>query len=553
MKKIVKYLVISLFASLTACSDSVLDIEQQGVIPVATYQNATDSEVNSFIAAVYSKVHGDGYYDMMTQTSASATSVRGHLGRMSGDFADYYQYTETATSSTYSKIWSYYYTIIYWCNMMIENLPGNKVASADLVTHVIAEARAIRAISMMYLVQLYGNPPLADHILTGSEGNTPAAESWAFIETELKEIAESRALPSKSGRDGQKAIGGRLTTEAVYAYLSKAYLWEKKYDEAANTLYSKVISTNLYELEDDFTELNRYTSDFCPEYLWECDITHEPSDYALSQAGMFDAIIYNWSSGSLNIPDEIYNGMGFGNATYASESFGSFMEKHDALPGGDKTPRYRGTVATYEDLLDENLYTYSGGSKGILSAQIDNCEGYFRVKLTPRVENVMGGSMGWMYSYMHNNLCYMRYAEVLLNYAEAVAMGGAPGAMSGLEALNLVRRRAGLGDAPALDMNHEDYGVKAERRAELYFENSRFIDLVRWGDAPVVLADCGKQSVQFLGYKDGNNSTVQSKDSWYIVRTQTVGNGFKANKNELFPIPSVDVSSSPNLQQNPGW
>jgi hypothetical protein len=79
---------------------------------------------------------------------------------------------------------------------------------------------------------------------------------------------------------------------------------------------------------------------------------------------------------------------------------------------------------------------------------------------------------------------YLRYAEVLLDYAEAVAMGGTNGSgLSGLQALNLVRERAGLTDAPSLDMDNVTYGVKAERRAELYYEGSRFIDLVRWGDA----------------------------------------------------------------------
>ena len=59
----------------------------------------------------------------------------------------------------------------------------------------------------MNLVQLYGNPPLADHIMTGEEGNTPAEESWAFIESELLEVAEQ--LPSKNGIDGQSAIGSQ--------------------------------------------------------------------------------------------------------------------------------------------------------------------------------------------------------------------------------------------------------------------------------------------------------------------------------------------------------
>jgi hypothetical protein len=164
----------------------------------------------------------------------------------------------------------------------------------------------------------------------------------------------------------------------------------------------------------------------------------------------------------------------------------------------------------------------------------------------------MGPGM-WMYEFSHKNTVYMRYAEVLLNYAEAVAQGGPSGALSGLEALNMVRRRAGLADAPALDMHNAAYGIKAEREAELYYEGVRFIDLIRWGDAATVLADCGKVSYMFNGYKNGQNDVSQSPAEWDIIVTPTVGKGFQSGKNELFPIPAVDISNNPKLVQNPGW
>jgi hypothetical protein len=554
MKKIIKTLLFSLCICLAACEDS-LDIPQQGVVPVkGTYENATDDEVNQFIASVYYRLHGDAINDYLpagvgSSPISSVNVLRYDLESMGGELGSYYEYTESPDAPTYSMTWSYYYQTIYYCNMIIENLPQNTVASKELIDRVIAEARAIRAISMMYLVQLYGTPPLADHILTGSESNTPASESWTFIETELEAVAAG--LPSKSGKDGQAAIGGRITREAVYAYLGKAYLWQEKYNEAASTLYSKVIAANLYELNPDFAELNRYTSDFCAENVWEYELNNT-TGYEESQAGMWDVILYGWGEGSLNMPEEIgaLSGMGcFGWGGYASESFGRFMDQHDVKDGG-KTARYKATVATYEDLLDENLYTYTGAKGVKTGAMLDNCEGYFRVKLVARQENKMATGLEVR---SHKNLCFMRYAEVLLNYAEAVAMGGAPGGMSGLEALNLVRRRAGLDDAPSLDMDNAQYGVKAERRAELHYEASRFIDLVRWGDAAATLKDCGKYTCKFAGYNNGNNATVQSKDEWNVLKVSTVGGGFKANKNELFPVPSIVITYSPKLQQNPGW
>ena len=102
-------------------------------------------------------------------------------------------------------------------------------------------------------------------------------------------------------------------------------------------------------------------------------------------------------------------------------------------------------------------------------------------------------------------------------------------------------------------MNNEQYCVKAERRAELYFEGTWFIDLVRWGDAATVLANLGNYKPYFYGYVNGNNGVQQSKANWKIVRNPLLTEKFKAGKNELFPIPAVDKNNNPNLVQNPGW
>lgn len=550
MKKIYQYVIVAMAAMMiTACSEDKLDITQRGVTGTEVYTSGGDDEVNSLMSAVYSKVHGDAFswYSMGGNITDCAASMRYELGRMGGELANYFKYDETSESVTYSMVWAYYYKQAYWCTMIIDNVPNNTVASDAVKRRVVAEARAVRAIAMMNLVQLFGNPPLADHILTGSEANTPAAESWAFVEKELQEAAEQ--LPSKTGADGQAAIGGRLTKEAAYAYLGKAYLWEKKYNEAAQTLYNNVIATNKYTLEADYNALRSSSTDFSAENIWEFDFNDDPAN-ASAQEGRFDVACFGLPTGQIAVPSDWSQSKSWGFGGGVSESFGQFMAKHDLTPDGKKSNRYRGTLAAYEDLLDESVYSYSG-AKGV-TGQVADCQGYFNAKFQPMQADIVGGGFIY-YQFSKKNLVYMRYSEVLLNYAEAVAQGGTPGAMSGLEALNIVRRRAGLADAPALDMNNTDYGVKAEREAELFYEGCRFIDLVRWGDAPTVLANSGKYEYKFLGYKNGNNTTIQSPAEYNVLVTPAVGVGFKANKNELFPIPESDRNNNPSLQQNPGW
>ena len=546
MKSLVKTILIICAATVitTACSTDKLEIEQPGAITTNEYTIADDEGCKQFIAGVYSRVRGTATQWYLGSVD-SYSGLNYKLGMMGLEYAQQFQYNESASSETYLEPYSYLYQTIYWCNMIIEYLPDNTVASADVVSRIVAEARAVRAIFMMKLVMLWGNPPLADHILQGDEGNTDGSESLDWIQQELSECAED--LPSKSSKDGQEEIGGRLTKEAAYAYLGKAYLYDKEYSLAASTLYNKVIATGLYELIDNYDDLNSSESDFCSEFLWEFDFNES---YTSSQEGAFEVILFNWAPGGAGVPDGYYASAGWAKGTYCSDEFGTFMEEHDK-ENGVACARYRGTLASYEEYIDESIFSYTQRSKGFIT-RIENCQGYFKIRHIPLEADIVGSSAYTAYSI--RNIPYMRYSEVLLDYAEAVASGGTAGSLSGLEALNIVRRRAGLSDAPSLSMDNETYGVKAERWAELYDEGHRFIDLVRWGDAPTELADCGKVAMYyFMGYLNEDHTTIQSKDQWNISTTASTGNGFVEGRHELFPYPEDELSNNPNIEQNPNW
>ena len=89
--------------------------------------------------------------------------------------------------------------------------------------------------------------------------------------------------------------------------------------------------------------------------------------------------------------------------------------------------------------------------------------------------------------------------------------------------------------------------VKDEKRAEMVFEGERFFDLVRWGDAPAVLAERGLNSYRFRGYVKG--STL------YDIEVTPVpgATGFQSGKDELFPFPYSETVLNPDLKQNQGW
>lgn len=554
MKTIYKLILCLLVAGqFTACSTDKLDIEQRGVTTTELYKTANDNQVNQLLAAIYSKIYGDATNMMLSGGQWMCyDELRYRLASMGGDLGERFEYTMSTEGNTYKYIWSYYYTIAYWCNMLIDNLPKNTVCSAELRSRAVAEARALRAISMMYLVQLYGNPPLADHTLDGSELNTPAAESWDFITRELADAAEQ--LPSKADKNGQAAIGGRITKEAAYAYQGKAYLWAKNYVEAAKVLHDKVIATGKYDLVEDFGDLNYAKTDFSEENIFEFDFTDDP-DQALTQTGTTVLMYYGIQSammGGMIIPTELDHTECFGTGGTVSKPYADFMNAHELLEDGiTKSERYYASLADYSEFCFNYTYAvnpYVGMAVwGSTGQPVGSCEGYFRIKNEPRSVDVVGLKQAFdAHSYSIKNTVYMRYAEVLLNYAEAVAMGGADGTtLSGLAALNKVRTRSGLTEAPTLDMNDATYGIKAERRAELFYERARFIDLVRWGDAPEVLKDCGKIKYTF--------NSGMFNPTFTITETPTTGKGFIKGKHELFPIPQSDRNQNPALQQNPNW
>jgi len=526
-------MVASMMVTGTSCSESLLEVEQHGVETTDVYKTADDAQVKQFIASIYAAIRGDEVMNVMGgmigKNKTCHALLNMNLAQMADEAADGFSYQESSSGTTYSLIWSHYYTICYYCGMVIDYMPSNDVASASVKEQAVAESRAIRAWAMMNLVQLYGSAPLADHVLTGSEGNTPVADSWAWIENEFNEAAS--ALPTKSGKDGQKSIGGRLTREAVYAWLGKAQLWQGHYAEAAKTLHDNVIATGKYELLADFDQINCAVSDFSAENIWEFDFNEDP-DNSLSQTGKHDCYLcpnINWSA-STRFANTF---MHYGAASCASKEIWDFFVSHDGMD----SPRLKGSVQdVVMAMADGGEITYPYGSS----------QGYFKVKGIMRKEDETGSYYSNAFS--KKNPVFMRYAEVLLNYAEAVCMGGQNGSsLSGLEALNLVRRRAGLTDAPSLDMDNAQYGIKAERRAELYLEGQRYIDLIRWGDAATVLANVGKNSYQLL-------SGDQNADGTYNYSTTPTGNpGWTSGKNELFPFPDSDVNNNPNLTQNPGW
>ena len=139
---------------------------------------------------------------------------------------------------------------------------------------------------------------------------------------------------------------------------------------------------------------------------------------------------------------------------------------------------------------------------------------------------------------------YIRYAEILLNYAEAQNEATGPD-QSVHDAVNEVRNRAGMPDLPAgLSQTEMRERIRNERRVELAYEEHRYFDVRRWMIAEVV----ENQQARGMSITKNPNGTLT-----YTVKEALTGKSFSA-KHYWFPIPVEEINASNGaVDQNPGY
>lgn len=514
-----------------SCQNQILDVDQLDVIDMEKYyKNPDAAQAEALIASVYKsayKVIDNNWYSVMHGYTDDAVG--------GGGFA-------TALTSSNHPANTYYkalYYLNYECNLIIENVNED----TDTKRQVVGEAYFWRAWAYFQLIRGWGTPPLVDHVLGAGEltpENGTAKELWGYVESSLQN-AYNR-LPEKAALGGQKAIGGRVTKGSAQALLGKAQVYQKKWSEAANTL-KVIINSGKYALHPDYTQLYHMTADFSDEYMWEWNSDDNASTSTFTNEGDDRGIRMQWNNSYVVTPGGIQE-RGGTNGEMGKDLYQFFVDR-----GEKGKPRQVGTVWSYEDILQRfvDLGLVSSVEKAPsafwkATAMMPTNEGYFRSKMIIWHDELFDGWTWLDDMRTKNNWAGMRYADVLLLYAEACVNGGGS-TSEGLKALNEVRKRAGLTQLSSYTMQD----VKDERRAEFCYEGERFFDLIRWGEAASVLGSDHKQTLTFHGYKTGTKT--------YDVTANDNPNstGFTAGKDELFPFPYDELVLDPNLKQNPGW
>ncbi len=517
-----------------SCEDR-LEVDQMGTTAVEDFY-LTDSDADEAIAAVYTQIRNFHFTWLFLQNMLSDDVTCGGGGR--GDNPSLEQmneYTFNPANSNISGMFSSLYSMIYSCNMVIDNVAGG----TPVQNRAIAEAKTIRAFANFYLVTLWGTPPLVEHELAPSDYRQPngdPAAFWELIERDLNEAISSNALPEKTSTT-DKSVGARLSRQVAQTLLGKAYLWQEKFNEAASQ-FNAVVNAGKYALIDDYENMMRISQDFGPERMWEIvGLNDIANTWTGASSGIGNNMV-GWRGDHMNmvgffagVHDIHYSGWGFSNAT--PEVYQAFVD----MEGPDGF-RLKSTMKTYQQVLD--ICPIPGLQMTVGSQGLYGHSGKFSWKYRVVRDEALEGGFGYAW---HNNWIYMRYAEVLLLGAEAAIRSTPSDVNTALDYINQIRERAQL--APLVTVTIDD--IKKEKRLELWAEGARFLDLQRWGEAAAALSGQGAKIPSFWGFKkDGVTDSITFPQSNSVY-------GYKTGKHEYLPFPEHEMLVNPNLTQNPGW
>jgi hypothetical protein len=528
---------MGLLMVLGSCS-KMLDIPQNGSFSQEDFYQ-TDEDALAAVATIYNHWRSSYETRMTLLTTLSDEASKG--GANINFFATWKERNSYIFNAGNEGIATYYkaaYEMVYYCNLIIENVAPDTPVKKQCV----AEAKFFRAYTYFHLAALFGETvPVVDHLLSTEEyhvGRSEPGQLWTLVENDLKASLES--LPSKASKTDKNTY--RVTKEAAEVMLGKAYLWQKKYAEAASE-FDKVVNSGLYGLwgvdePGEYKMLLHAAANDCCEKVLDIRIPKDADNYDknnLSNTTKWWGYFF-WSSRMSKMTTAASNTYSTGEGYLPPRK-----ELYDAFVAEEGVDGYRlnSTLKTVWQLADEGI---------TVTADMPDHDLYFNWKNRGLKEDLMAVMSGRGSEHMtYTNMPVIRYAEVLLLAAEAQLLGGSPAKAD--QYVNQVRQRAKLGAKTGVTLQD----IQTEKNLELCFEGVRYLDIIRWGIAYDLMKDQGKETYNLKVTKDGPNYTYER-----VVSDTNPNAGFKQGKNELLPIPKAEmdvngVENGGKMTQNPGW
>ncbi|MBS1745789.1 MAG: RagB/SusD family nutrient uptake outer membrane protein [Bacteroidetes bacterium] len=536
MKKIFGYFILFIAITQSACKKDFLDRQ-----PLDAYSNSSLwSSQSDALAALYGCYNG-GYdpssYESGWETDYSIYYLDAASDNMYSQFPwegyqDYGNGTVTPADNNVYKRWNY--KTIQRCNWFLENVDATPM-DETLKEQYKGEARFLRAYQYFIMSQLYGDVPLVTTTISAEDANnvtrTPVADVRSFIVNELDTI--SNVLPvSYSGSDV-----GRITKGAALALKARIELYDGDY-AASIADYQTVMGLG-YSLYPSYADLFRIGNENNSEVI--LDVQYKENDFSNWLPGVMTTSSQGgWSS--LDPTQSIVDAYEMNNGKTIDDPSSGY-DPDD--PYKNRDPRLEASIVYPGQLYEGSYYNSIDANSGDYFNDNNNSKtGYLPKKFISH--------MSEDYDDMWNtglNVIVIRYAEVLLSYAEAkIELNQIDESV--YDAIDAVRVRAGM---PKVDRtvyyNQTTLRtlVRRERRVELAFEGLRWFDIQRWKIGDQVRN--GEVYGTRLGTVDATTGAVSFTGDNVSVEKRT----FNPNRDYLWPVPQSEIDINNKLTQNSGY
>lgn len=537
MKKKLLYFTITIItlASLFSCND--LDLAPTNKFTDPTYWTSTE-KASAVLSMAYSQMFNAGYFFANERLSDNLYEGRGNTDEkiITSGQAD-------AALGRFANEWRDSYAGIKTCHTFLENVDRVPNMDESLKNRMKAEARYIRASLFFRLANHYGDVPLFDYNIPLQEANSisrsPKAAVIDFVRKELNEIVA--LLPTQ--QQLAEKDNGRITKAATMMLLARTYLYENDWTNVAS-ITEKIMNGDYgqYELFPSYEGL------FLPENEYNNEVILDMG-YTLNLrtwSEMYDAIPLsvggriNAAAPTQELVDDyvMRNGKGINEA-------GSGYNEND--PYVNRDPRFEATIVYHGyrwrkgDGTTSTIYIRPGSSADAGASNLDEYAGpgqnstatgyYLRKYFDPTAPEGMAAGL---------NLILMRYADVLLMYAEAKNELGQMTETVWNQTIRPIRERAGFTDASALNYPTGDMQsiIRRERRAELAIEGLRLFDIRRW------------KTIETVMNGNPHGAKFAANNTQYIRLDER---RFNKDRDYLFAIPQSQRDINENLTQNPGY
>lgn len=546
MKKIVLALLSLGVVCSTSCS--LLDTEPQDfVTPSDFYNNA--QEVDMAVAATYAILAEGNLYGGNLLGRMGLSADIGYES-YSSDYGTVGDYDVQPSDAKVAAYWRWFYNGINRANMLMENIDKASDMSEAEKNRVRAEARFLRGYYHFMLVVRFNNIPLILHSVSDANAESVQIAQSTPRDTYLQIIADMEAAAADLPAAAVLEMPGRVSQSTAYGMLSRVCLYMAGYPVKEPGMYAKareyaekVISNGYHRLNPSFQEL----------FLCYIQDRYDP------QESLFEVEFYGNNEGAYTTTaGQVGRTNGIGCS--AKEIPGTGQTLIDlfgySIGAIRATPYFLSLYETTDLRRDWTICPFSynvnypeTGYKVALTSG-DTWSRYCG-KFRREYEVILPRST----NYTSINYPLLRYAEVLLNWAEAVAADPANQSAEDLarayELVNQVRRR-GYGvdiytpNAEA-DLEMGDKWmlfeqIKDERPRELGFENLRKDDIVRWGEFNSRMRYL-RQMV--LTIPESYTSSYYANAKRYYANSEA--------RDEFWPIPTRELGVNRKLVQNPGW